>query len=412
MTNTGSQDDANVTPFRDVNADSNQRRIADDLRQARLERGLELRDVSGTLRIRAVYLEALEDGRFDDLPGTTYVAGFLRTYGDFLGLDAEELVRRFKDETGGVLVHQQLSFPVPASEARQPTAGIIIGALILAIAGAAIWFVNNERDLVDLELVPAVEETHDTASDDSNATVVAAPAVEETMTTEEDDEGASDDPSAVETAVEEVEAVAEEVVDELVAETEMIAEAASDGVDGAADVVDEAVDDAEAALEDAVSDDESSAEEQDVDFAAVEPDTPDETAAEDVSPDAAVDVAVPDAEEIASDEALAETEALLDTDSGYVPRIYGRPNTDSRVEIVALDESWIQVEAPNNVILLTRLLLPGDIYHVPNRDDVTLDTGNAGGLEVRVDGETIAPLGDAGMVVRNVSLSADALLSR
>ena len=412
MTNTGSQDDANVTPFRDVNADSNQRRIADDLRQARLERGLELRDVSGTLRIRAVYLEALEDGRFDDLPGTTYVAGFLRTYGDFLGLDAEELVRRFKDETGGVLVHQQLSFPVPASEARQPTAGIIIGALILAIAGAAIWFVNNERDLVDLELVPAVEETHDTASDDSNATVDAAPAVEETMTTEEDDEGASDDPSAVETAVEEVEAVAEEVVDELVAETEMIAEAASDGVDGAADVVDEAVDDAEAALEDAVSDDDSSAEEQDVDFAAVEPDTPDETAAEDVSPDAAVDVAVPDAEEIASDEALAETEALLDTDSGYVPRIYGRPNTDSRVEIVALDESWIQVEAPNNVILLTRLLLPGDIYHVPNRDDVTLDTGNAGGLEVRVDGETIAPLGDAGMVVRNVSLSADALLSR
>tara|TARA_B100000676_G_scaffold313138_1_gene391696 strand:- start:411 stop:1586 length:1176 start_codon:yes stop_codon:yes gene_type:complete len=391
MTNTGSQDDANVTPFRDVNADSNQRRIADDLRQARLERGLELRDVSGTLRIRAVYLEALEDGRFDDLPGTTYVAGFLRTYGDFLGLDAEELVRRFKDETGGVLVHQQLSFPVPASEARQPTAGIIIGALILAIAGAAIWFVNNERDLVDLELVPAVEETHDTASDDSNATVDAAPAVEETMTTEEDDEGASDDPSAVETAVEEVEAVAEEVVDELVAETEMIAEAA---------------------LEDAVSDDDSSAEEQDVDFAAVEPDTPDETAAEDVSPDAAVDVAVPDAEEIASDEALAETEALLDTDSGYVPRIYGRPNTDSRVEIVALDESWIQVEAPNNVILLTRLLLPGDIYHVPNRDDVTLDTGNAGGLEVRVDGETIAPLGDAGMVVRNVSLSADALLSR
>ena len=149
-----------------------------------------------------------------------------------------------------------------------------------------------------------------------------------------------------------------------------------------------------------------------MDFAAVEPDTPDETAAEDVSPDAAVDVAVPDAEEIASDEALAETEALLDTDSGYVPRIYGRPNTDSRVEIVALDESWIQVEAPNNVILLTRLLLPGDIYHVPNRDDVTLDTGNAGGLEVRVDGETIAPLGDAGMVVRNVSLSADALLSR
>ena len=110
--------DSAVTPFRDINADTVERKIADDLRQARLSRGVEIKEASATLRIRAVYLEALEDGRFSDLPGSTYVAGFLRTYGDFLDLDGEELVRRFKDETGGVLVHQQLSFPVPASEAR------------------------------------------------------------------------------------------------------------------------------------------------------------------------------------------------------------------------------------------------------------------------------------------------------
>ena len=88
--------DPTVMPFRDVNAETMQRRIADDLRQARVERGMELREAADVLRIRAVYLEALEDGRFGDLPGTTYVAGFLRTYGDALGLDGEELVRRYK----------------------------------------------------------------------------------------------------------------------------------------------------------------------------------------------------------------------------------------------------------------------------------------------------------------------------
>jgi len=95
-----------------------------------------------------------------------------------------------------------------------------------------------------------------------------------------------------------------------------------------------------------------------------------------------------------------------------VPRVYGRTNTDSRVEIRAVEETWIQVEAPGNEILLTRVLLPGDIYRVPNRDDVTLDTGNAGGLEVRVDGTLIGPLGAPGIVIRNVTLAPDALLLR
>ncbi|MBC6439259.1 MAG: helix-turn-helix domain-containing protein [Rhodospirillales bacterium] len=356
MTQSGPDDtgaDSTATPFRDVNADTANRRIADDLRQARLGRAMELREVSDILRIRSVYLEALEDGRFGDLPGPTYVAGFLRTYGDYLGLDGEELVRRYKDVSGGVLAHAELSFPVPASEARQPTTAIILGTLVLAIAGAAIWYVLNERSRVDLELVPEVpDEISSPAADDSNAT--------------------SSDAAGEAVGSNETATVTPEVTAEPAAEiaTQVEAQVEADPVtelEEAAELVEPVVEEAEDAAAPAVDE---------------------ETAA------------------------FAGTDALLETGNGYVPRIYGRTNTDYRVEIRALEETWIQVEGDNGSILLTRVLLPGDIYRVPDRDDVTLDTGNAGGLKVMVDGAQIAPLGEPGVVVRNIPLGADALLAR
>ncbi len=62
------------------------------LRASRLRRGEELADVAAQLRIRLVYLEAIEDGRFDALPGNTYAVGFIRTYAEYLGLDGQLVV--------------------------------------------------------------------------------------------------------------------------------------------------------------------------------------------------------------------------------------------------------------------------------------------------------------------------------
>ena len=68
--------------------------IGSSLRDARVRRGLELSQVEGDTHIRPRYLQALEDERFDLLPGEAYTKGFLRTYADFLGLEGE----RFVDE--------------------------------------------------------------------------------------------------------------------------------------------------------------------------------------------------------------------------------------------------------------------------------------------------------------------------
>jgi Helix-turn-helix domain/Aminoacyl-tRNA editing domain len=68
--------------------------IGSSLREARMRESLELADVERATRIRARYLMALEEERFDIFPGTAYAKGFLRTYADHLGLDAQ----RFVDE--------------------------------------------------------------------------------------------------------------------------------------------------------------------------------------------------------------------------------------------------------------------------------------------------------------------------
>lgn len=68
--------------------------IGSSLRDARTRRGLELSQIEQETRIRPRYLQALEDERFDLLPGEAYAKGFLRTYADFLGLEGE----RFVDE--------------------------------------------------------------------------------------------------------------------------------------------------------------------------------------------------------------------------------------------------------------------------------------------------------------------------
>jgi len=68
--------------------------IGSSLRDARTRRGLELSQIERDTRIRPRYLQALEDERFELLPGEAYTMGFLRTYANYLGLEGE----RFVDE--------------------------------------------------------------------------------------------------------------------------------------------------------------------------------------------------------------------------------------------------------------------------------------------------------------------------
>ena len=69
--------------------------IGGSLREARLKRGLTPADVQKAIRIRDRYLQALEEERWELLPGDAYVKGFLRTYADYLGLDGSLYVEEY-----------------------------------------------------------------------------------------------------------------------------------------------------------------------------------------------------------------------------------------------------------------------------------------------------------------------------
>jgi cytoskeletal protein RodZ len=114
--------------------------IGERLREARMRQGLDLTEVEIATKIRAKYLRAMENDEFSMLPGTTYVKSFLRTYAEYLGLDAQLLVEEFRAQHEPRGVGEMPSF-VPPGRARPPRdrrgaggAGMAIGPGVLIVA--------------------------------------------------------------------------------------------------------------------------------------------------------------------------------------------------------------------------------------------------------------------------------------
>jgi cytoskeleton protein RodZ len=90
-----------------------------------------------------------------------------------------------------------------------------------------------------------------------------------------------------------------------------------------------------------------------------------------------------------------------------------RAGTDedlARIVLRATSDSWVEIRGPRRSVLVARLLKAGDSYRVPNQAELSLRTGNAGGLEITVDGNSVPPIGGMGMVRRNVALDPQALM--
>jgi cytoskeletal protein RodZ len=70
--------------------------IGEKLRTAREAKKMSIRDVVKETNISPLYLEALEDEKFDKFPSETYLIGFLRSYAEFLRLDVESIIQSYK----------------------------------------------------------------------------------------------------------------------------------------------------------------------------------------------------------------------------------------------------------------------------------------------------------------------------
>jgi cytoskeleton protein RodZ len=159
-------------------------RVGADLRNARERLGWALPEVAAGLRIRLPYLEALEDGRIADLPGNAYALGFLRTYATALGLDPDELSRRFKAEAAAVNRKTELAFPAPVPERGVPAGAVVLLGVVLAVGAYVGWYrLSGEGKLpaeavapVPARLAPLAEQAVPPSTPPSGPAAAATPA--------------------------------------------------------------------------------------------------------------------------------------------------------------------------------------------------------------------------------------------
>jgi transcriptional regulator with XRE-family HTH domain len=107
--------------------------IGEKLRQAREARKITIKEVVKETNISPLYLQALEEEKFDRFPSETYLIGFLRTYAEFLKLDVEGIVQAYK----GYKIGESAT---PLEELTKPTKSNIN----LAFSS----FVNKHRNML------------------------------------------------------------------------------------------------------------------------------------------------------------------------------------------------------------------------------------------------------------------------
>jgi cytoskeleton protein RodZ len=89
----------------------------------------------------------------------------------------------------------------------------------------------------------------------------------------------------------------------------------------------------------------------------------------------------------------------------------GAADASTRIAIRAIADSWVQIRDASQSVLLRRVLKAGESYDVPDRSGLSMRTGNAGGLNITVDGNPALPIGPMGAVRRNVALEPQALMA-
>ena len=146
------------------------------LRQERERQNLSINDIEEGTSIRALYIEAIENGEYDKLPGAIYTKGFIKNYAKFLEMDVDAVVKEFatdmaelnaEKEAAEVATVAQEAAPVPEkkvepepekkslgysiqNENRRSSNLLIVAAVVLiaAIAGGVwSWLSSSDGDV-------------------------------------------------------------------------------------------------------------------------------------------------------------------------------------------------------------------------------------------------------------------------
>jgi cytoskeleton protein RodZ len=132
------------------------------LRQARLAQKGKLPEISENLRVSHEHLKALEEDDVNGLPGLAYAVGFIRSYADHLGLDAEVLIAQYKSQTSGM--SSGLDFPITEEDYELPSFILVSGLVVVSTIAYLFWafLIDAEEIVMDkTNSIFAYEETSD-----------------------------------------------------------------------------------------------------------------------------------------------------------------------------------------------------------------------------------------------------------
>jgi len=129
--------------------------IGATLRETRMRSKIDINEVERATKIRAKYLRAIENEEWDLLPGEVYVKSFLRTYGDYLGVDSRQLIDEYKRRYERPSDHE--TRPISArtrdrdrDRERHRRSGplippwLVIGCVLVAVV-VALYFVGRSK---------------------------------------------------------------------------------------------------------------------------------------------------------------------------------------------------------------------------------------------------------------------------
>ena len=380
-------------------------KIGTALRVARKERGLRTADVATELRISADYLRLLESGDFDQLPAPTYVSGFLRSYGKFLGLDGADLAGRFYAIKGDASTTIDYKLPVTAGPPQRSAPAVASLFVVLALIGYGGWYwisgpttpdataeselaildIDNkqpglmEKNAIGQKFETVSQTTAGIASGDQGATVIIGR------------DGV----------------LAEKTLPAITAKVDNTMVAGS-GVLNDADNATRTINDASVT---------PYSNKPVMNGATAEAMTPNIIAATS-SPSAVVDgnESTQSVSNIALREYINELTVTPDPSQQLVPgraaAVATSRDPDQEVTIRASASSWVEIVRGDGTAVLRKLMKAGETYVVDDGSLLYLSTGNAGGIELVTAGNNIIKIGTIGEIVRDLPLAKNRLRER
>ncbi|MFD2103424.1 helix-turn-helix domain-containing protein [Tabrizicola soli] len=341
-------------------------RLGDLMRGERATLGKSLLDVQRELKIKATYIAAIENADLSAFEFPGFVAGYVRSYSRYLGMDPEWAFQRFCNEAGYAVAHglSAISAPQQAVKSRRsdfaeplanPNASFIpraeaiwshvepgaIGSIAVLVAligaiGYGGWSVLQEVQRVQLAPVdeaPSVVAQIDPLSDAGSA----APA--------------------------------------------LVGTRSADTADGA-DVMDRL-------------------------YRPQALDVPVLTSRD--GPIAAIN---PRETGVLAD-APSGTAVDLALDAALGPEVQVVAEAKQGVEVLAVRPAWVMVNAADGTVLFEKILDAGERYTVPPLEEAAVfRTGNSGAVYFMVDGAMVGPAAPGANVVKNIALSPEALVEK